>query len=841
LIASIMHMANVPNVQIAKGAEVGIAGPLPAGKTPAVNTQTVCSLSVRPRVVGLGQAVLVNAWLCPATQNVRSVRGFIFTFTKPDGTTISFTTDSENATAATWFEWSADQIGEWKVKVEFPGTYFNGSTNEATQSAYYQPSSAPEETFTVQQEYNPSWPPAALPTDYWTRPVDFIHREWWSILGNYPANGYDGTKDPGWNTRYPDTNPLWSSQYGFTPWVPAPESSHIVWNEINSPAGVVGGQVGSGGNTIGSDLSTSPLLCNLIYAGRGYRTVVKPQLALVNGTYMQQPMNTWQCFDLRTGKVFWEIVGYTQLPTFIEYSTSVTTAAISAGAVTGYLVYLSASRLIKYNPVTGAVVVNASVGDTNMTSAGTYYKNQYVLSIQTLGSGATATYRLINWTIAGTSSTATFASRVVSNVSYARNALPSVIDWSSGYGAAVSGNTVANVYIGVNVTGYNLWTGETLWTTYIDQASLFSGSCTVADHGKVAFSLSRLGDSYGCYMAYDLATGRLAWKSETMPYPWSSTGFGAYGVASAYGLIIHPGYAGITAINWTNGKIAWNYHKYSPAPFESPYTDENGTEAFSFNSGLRIADGIVYGYNCEHTTTWPRTRGWSIIAVNMTTGNEVWSIGMPGNAAFGNNPDIGGIADGYLTMETDLGYFTVFGKGKSATTVTAPDVVMPKGNGIVIKGSVLDLSPAQPNTPCVSKESMTLQMEYLHLQTSISGLWGNETVIGIPVVLTAIGSDGTVYELGSTTTDGYTGVFSLTWTPPVEGDYKIIASFAGDESYGSSMSTTALSVGAATAPIQFPNQVIPTDYTPTIIYAAIAIIIAVAIAVAINILVLRKR
>ena len=49
----------------------------------------------------------------------------------------------------------------------------------------------------------------------------------------------------------------------------------------------------------------------------------------------------------------------------------------------------------------------------------------------------------------------------------------------------------------------------------------------------------------------------------------------------------------------------------------------------------------------------------------------------------------------------------VFGKGLSATTVTTPDVVVPKGTGVVIKGTVLDLSPAQPNTPCVSKDSMS--------------------------------------------------------------------------------------------------------------------------------------
>ena len=85
----------------------------------------------------------------------------------------------------------------------------------------------------------------------------------------------------------------------------------------------------------------------------------------------------------------------------------------------------------------------------------------------------------------------------------------------------------------------------------------------------------------------------------------------------------------------------------------------------------------------------------------------------------------GGIADGYLTAANDWdGTMYVFGKGLSATTVTAPNVVMPQGNGIVIEGTVLDQSPAQPNTPCVSKDSMQTQMEYLHLQTANRRTYG---------------------------------------------------------------------------------------------------------------------
>ncbi len=326
-----------------------------------------------------------------------------------------------------------------------------------------------------------------------------------------------------------------------------------------------------------------------------------------------------------------------------------------------------------------------------------------------------------------------------------------------------------------------------------------------------------------------------------MESPWSATGFGAYGVSSAYGLIIHDGYSGITAINWTNGQIAWVYHKYALAPFESPYTDANGTEVYSFNSGNKIADGTIYTYNCEHTTTFPRTRGWSICAVNITNGAEEWSLALPGNAAFGNAPDIGAIADGYLNMMSDLGYFVTYGIGQSKTTITAPDTVVPQGTGLVIKGTVLDQSPAQPDTPCVSHDSMTTQMQYLHLQYPVNGLWQNETAIGVPVTLTAIGSDNAVYNLGSVTTNGYYGTYAFTWTPPKADSYTITASFAGDDSYGSSSAGTDITVSSApVTPTPVPTQQAAALPPFELYFAASAIAIIIAVAIA-TVLILRKK
>jgi hypothetical protein len=200
------------------------------------------------------------------------------------------------------------------------------------------------------------------------------------------------------------------------------------------------------------------------------------------------------------------------------------------------------------------------------------------------------------------------------------------------------------------------------------------------------------------------------------------------------------------------------------------------------------------------------------------------------------------VADGYLvTGNPDDGYLYVYGKGKSSTIVTAPDTAVSLGTALTIKGSVLDQSPAQPNTPCVSAASMTTQMQYLHFQIAQTGLWNNETLTGVPVSLTAIDSSGGVTDLGTVTTNGYYGTFSKAWTPIKEGTYTIIASFLGDDSYGSSGAAAAVTVGPAPQTPEMPEATSPTDLTPLYYgIAAAVVVIVLAVAVA-TVLLLRKR
>jgi hypothetical protein len=107
------------------------------------------------------------------------------------------------------------------------------------------------------------------------------------------------------------------------------------------------------------------------------------------------------------------------------------------------------------------------------------------------------------------------------------------------------------------------------------------------------------------------------------------------------------------------------------------------------------------------------------------------------------------------------------------------------------------------------------------------------------VTLCAISENGEVIDLGTVTTNGYYGTFAYAWTPEKEGTYTIVASFMGDESYGSSAAATAITVGPPPAEIEIPEYPTPTDYTPMLTALAIAVIV-VAILVVYAIVSIRK-
>jgi hypothetical protein len=836
-IATVLLLTSVMMVNLPVDAQLqwqeGGSQPLPSGVTPDVTVKTKAYLSFRPNPVGLNQIFLVNMWITPALHVSRYLKGYKVTIQKPNGDTDVITMDSYRGDATAWFEYIADQEGVWKLKFEFPGGYFPpgiytvyggafvGPQNVTfTQSCYYEPSSTDWQELVVQKDTVYSWQPSPLPTDYWTRPVSPENREWWPILGNYPATGVVGG-----GADWPANTNKYMSNYNFVPYVQGPNSAHLVWKRQGAIGGLIGGTMKTISFTAGGGNPT------IIYAGRCYQTLTK---VMPDGTVK----SVWQCYDLRTGEVYWERTGVTQVPTMIFYGHEAQAAVPGAGGFAdiplgGYagkllveLMYIGSGRIIRYDPWTGAVSFNFSISPL---TTGVYYNTYpFFLSVQNLGASVPINqrYRLINWTLfakhVGTGYQYQYSLGVLNNVSWPWSSLPSTIDFEAGIAASVSAitNPATGAYYGTWAQAASLKSGELLWNkTYPE--TLYSGSCVVADHGKVAFVTM---DGY--WVGLNLADGNVAWKSEEMDYPWDSPGFGAYAVASAYGLFYRFAYSGVYAFNWTNGKRVWKFE--APAnPYETPYIGSNGTTVYSFNAGGLVADGKLYVSNTEHTPTQPITRGWRLFCLNATTGKCIWNIT--------GSMTPGAVADGYLVASNSYdGYTYCFGKGKSSTTVSASPKASTKGSQVLIEGTVLDMSPAQPGTPCVAKESMTVWMEYLHMQKPCPS-----DVKGVPVVLTAIKSDGKVIDLGTVTTNGFYGTFSFAWTPEEEGTYTIIACFMGDESYGSSAAATAITVGPAPPEPETPEYPTPTDYTPILAGLAIAII-AVAILVIYAIITVRK-
>jgi hypothetical protein len=124
---------------------------------------------------------------------------------------------------------------------------------------------------------------------------------------------------------------------------------------------------------------------------------------------------------------------------------------------------------------------------------------------------------------------------------------------------------------------------------------------------------------------------------------------------------------------------------------------------------------------------------------------------------------------------------------------------------------------------------MSEWMEYLYMQQSCPQMSN-----GVEVKLETLDPNNNFYEIGTVTSDA-SGMFKLIWEPPVPGEYTIIATFAGSESYYSSYAETAIGVTEAPSPAQpiEPEATEPTEAfalgTTELAILAVVIIIAVAI------------
>jgi hypothetical protein len=185
------------------------------------------------------------------------------------------------------------------------------------------------------------------------------------------------------------------------------------------------------------------------------------------------------------------------------------------------------------------------------------------------------------------------------------------------------------------------------------------------------------------------------------------------------------------------------------------------------------------------------------------------------------------------------------GKGPSATTVAAGPKVSVEGSSVLVEGMVTDISPGTqeyartarfPNgVPAVADENMSAWMLHVYKQFARPA-----DAVGVEVVVSVLDPNNNCYEVGRATSDA-NGMFHCAFTPPVPGEYTILASFEGSGGYWPSQAETAINVESAPAETPPPT---PTPAPMTDMYilgSTIGIIVAIVVVGLLLVLLIRKR
>ncbi len=800
--------------------------------TPIANAQSTLRLpthayiAVTPDPVGVGQQTLIVVWLDRIIQgalidnNIR-FENYKVTITKPDGTT-----ETRNwpividTTSSAYTPYVPDQVGTYSFFFEFPGQVYN--FGGAYQGATYLPSNA-STSITVQQEPIPKHPDTPLPTEYWTRPINGQNIAWGAISSNWLGGAA--------------TENRWQIDGS------APKSSHIMWTKTLEFGGLTGGLSDPG---------------STFYTGFSYETRFNNPIILGGILYYQRPLNHaggsggTTAVDLRTGEVIWSrddiSVSKGQLFNFDNPNQH--------GVVGGILWQVSGTTWYAYDAFTGRSIFNVTnvpAGTEAVTEHGEIVRyvmnyNARWLALWNYSASPGIAANLANpWRPLGKSINASTAySWNVTIPNLPGSQAPTIIGVI--YGDLIFGRSSNIALTSVPRETPNPYT---LWAINLNASRGAVGSLLwIKNYPAPANNITRMlawqpiDPVYRTFTMTDFETGqRLGYSLDTGEQLWGPVGeFRAFQYYSsrkgfpAYGNLYVSGYGGeIQAFDMRNGNLLWKFNDTSSG-IETPWGQYPLQAA-------AVADGMIFAFAGEHSPNTPLYKGYRVYAVDAFTGEKVWDLTTWSASGLGTSLAPVAIADGYMTfLNAYDGQIYSVGKGPSAVQVTASSKVSVLGDGVLVEGTVMDIAagtkqPEQiarfPNgVPAVSEASMTAWMEYVYQQQSRP-----MDVTGVEVTLSVIDPNNNVYEIGTATTDS-SGMFKKLFTPEVPGEYTIIASFAGSNSYYGSYAQTAIGVTDAPEPTSTPTPAPATMTDTYVLGSAIAVIIAIAI---VGLLLLRKR
>jgi hypothetical protein len=791
----------------------------------ASTMKTYAFIGAMPNPVGVGQEVLLHVGITQALQNAADGwTGLTVTVTKPDGKTETlgpFRTDSTGGTGTVYVP---TMTGNYTLQTSFPEQIvpqaisgFAGTSLPVPAGTVMQSSTSDKLILVVQEEQLKYYTGSPLPTEYWTRPIDAQHREWSTIAGNWI--GYPRYDAP------------------FVPDNDGPESGHIIWAKPLVMGGLAGGEMGDHAFECG-DAYEGFFASSVIIGGNLYYNKFNSN----GGTRVEQEV---VAVNLRTGEELWT---RNWNNTRLAFGQVFYWDSWNYHAVFDYLWTTTGSTWDAYDAQTGRWEYRM----TNVPS-GTQVRGEkgeiYIITINSQNGWMT------QWNSSRTVQPQTTGSQ--SDGSWIRSNLGTTFDARNGYdwnvtipaslpGSAVSfdlGDKAIGVEVqpsGVKTWALNLKPGQEGQLLY-NQNWNAPPSWTDSNVTLAFRRISTKDDIFVVWMketrqwwGFSASTGQLVW-GPTEPQHYLNI-YASSRDTIAYGKLITLGYSGeANAYDVKTGEHLWTY--YARDPLNEILWGNNWPMYMGF-----VTDGKIYLHTTEHSSVDPKPRGANFYCLDIETGEEVFTLNIRGHH-WGESPIIGdSIIAMYNTYDQRI---YAIGKGPTATTVSAPNTVIPLGSAVMISGTITDISPGTleyalkarfPNgVPAVSDASMGEWMKYVYMQFERP-----MDITGVEVILTVTDSNGNTYEIGKATSDS-NGMFSYQWTPEIPGKYTIYATFAGSKSYCGSSAQTFFGVDE-TLPTPDPTNEPITSMSDTyFIPAVVGIILAIAIGFAVTIMVLKKR
>jgi outer membrane protein assembly factor BamB len=824
---------------------------VPVKADSTVNVKTYLFVNAAPSPVGVGQPIYISLFFSKPVPAIGGFGGATLenlkvNVVKPDGTNETlgpYTSDTTGGVGG--LTYTPATTGNYTFQATFPGQ--NIGTDAFTNTTYYMNAAmSPAVTVVVQEEPVGGYSSPPLPTDYWTRPLYATNYDWAQKIG---GNWY-GLGRPAFN----NCGGYDASNNNYNPYSTAPKTAHVLWTKPTTTGGQPGGETVA--NQISAYVASSPLY-------HYFEPVILNGVVYYNYWAAQTDNAGILAVDIRTGEVLWnknttDILIYGQVMTAHNNEEFGSQAFLwtSHEAGIGPMGMFGPTIIYEYkivDPVTGndmatvtdvpsaiaglfATSIGALIDGGNETGTGFYCSGGILIywvdsgklymwnSTQMLSPagpfGAATGYKPsgsynftagIQWSVTLPAANPAFGLGMnpLTNEALVLTSYGSILPtFATQYGAA----TATDIAYDPN-TGALLWGPVTQTLVEQDQVGIVA-----AGEGYYVRHNKDTNEAYG----YSLKTGQKLWGptqlvGNALSHLYESA-------AIAYGKVYIWDYGGYcNAIDLKTGHLEWTYTRGS-----SGYDNPFGSYPLWVYASQSIADGMLFLSEGKlyDPPLFPNAHK---IALNCTDGSLVWDI----SGAF--QRDVAPIADGELLAWNGYdGQIYAFGTGATKTTVNAPSVGVTTSTPITITGTVTDISSGAsqnavasnfPNgLPCVSDASMTPFMEAVYEQQPMPA-----DVTGVPVTFYVLDSNNNYRSIGTTTTDA-AGTYGFTWAPDIPGDFKVVAVFAGSNSYyGSSAQTyfyASEAPGATPQPTQAPASLADQYILPGIggIIAAIAIV-----------------